>query len=278
MNRFLLGSIVCVLMLQACTHRSVDGSLRDASTPRAQRTSVTRGATAKAATDASVDLVASPVAPSSSDATDTTPSSETRRLVAESPRSSPQSHAQDEACKTPMSESELCTCLRESSLESEPGTCEVQTLAAESESLRTPGGDLYVIAHHGRGFFALGRLHSAGMEDFAVRSARVENAGPTRVLRLVTFTQIGSNDWLHTANQVVYCPLTAPRDVRSGCFAFPLYAHTREMVSDVANEQESKFRVALTTDGSAIVRTRGELQHPELRAELGEQRLRRLAR
>jgi hypothetical protein len=32
--------------------------------------------------------------------------------------------------------------------------------------------------------------------------------------------------------------------------------------------------VAITTDGSAIVRTRGALQHPELRAELGEQRLR----
>ena len=178
-------------------------------------------------------------------------------------------------CNVEMSAAALCTCLSTSSFESELGACTMETLGSdELATVRTPGGDVYAVAQHGKGFYALGRLHVAGMEDFAVRSARVETAGSTRVLRIVTWMQVGSSDWMHTANQVVLCPLTGPRDAQGGCFGFPLYAHTREMVNDVANEQESKFRVAITTDGSAIVRTRGPLQHPELRAELGEQRLR----
>jgi hypothetical protein len=179
-------------------------------------------------------------------------------------------------CKTIMTAEALCHCVGLRSFESEAAQCELVPLeVAEFATLRTPGGNLYAVARAGEGWYELGRLHSAGMEDFAVRSARVESAGSLRVLRLVTWSQIGSAEWMHTANEVVLCPLHGPGDVRAGCIRFPLYAHTREMVSDVASERESKFRVALTTDGSVIVQSRGALQHPELRTELGEKRLRK---
>jgi hypothetical protein len=180
------------------------------------------------------------------------------------------------SCNAVMSEEALCRCLSSRSFDDEPGSCELAPLVdPDVASLRTPGGDLYAVARKGEGWYELGRLHSAGLEDFAVRSARLETAGDMRVLRLVTWSQIGSSEWMHTENQVVLCPLVAPGDVRSGCASFPLYAHTREMVADVASERESKFRVAITTDGSVIVRSRGPLEHPELRAELGEKRLRK---
>jgi hypothetical protein len=182
-------------------------------------------------------------------------------------------------CDALMSAEALCQCVSRRSFESELGPCDLAPLEADGfATLRTAGGDLYVVAQQGEGFYELGRLHAAGMEDFAVRSARVETAGSLRVLRLVTWSQIGSAEWMHTANQVVLCTLRGPGDARGGCAGFPLYAHTREMVSDVAAERESKFRVAITTDGSVIVRSRGPLEHPELRAELGEKRLNRRAR
>jgi hypothetical protein len=180
------------------------------------------------------------------------------------------------ACNAVMSEEALCKCISLRSFEDDPASCELAPLVEpDVATLRTAGGDLYVVARKGEGWYEVGRLHSAGLEDFALRSARVETAGDLRVVRLVTWTQIGSSEWMHTANQVVLCPLVAPNDPRAGCASFPLYAHTREMVSDVASERESKFRVALTTDGSVIVQSRGPLEHPELRVELGEKRLRK---
>jgi hypothetical protein len=182
-------------------------------------------------------------------------------------------------CHVVMSEQALCQCVSRRSFEAGLEACQLAPLEVEGfATLRTAGGDLYAVAQAGEGWYELGRLHAAGMEDFAVRSARVESAGELRVLRLVTWSQIGSAEWMHTANQVVLCTLRGPGDPRGGCAGFPLYAHTREMVSDVASERESKFRVALTTDGSVIVRSRGPLEHPELRAALGERRLGRRRR
>jgi hypothetical protein len=187
--------------------------------------------------------------------------------------------AEQPTCKDVMSAEALCHCVSLRSFESEPAQCELVPLdVPEFATLRTPGGSLYAVARAGEGWYELGRLHNAGMEDFAVRSTRVETAGALRVLRLVTWSQIGAAEWMHTANQVVMCPLRGPGDLRAGCIHFPLYAHTREMVSDVASERESKFRVALTSDGRVIVESRGALEHPELRAELGEKKLRKARR
>jgi hypothetical protein len=274
MNRSLLTTLCISILASACT--------RDVVHTVASRDGGTAGAVVTAAENPGVDedaldesALTTPVA---HEAEPAHVAASTKRVVEADANVEPLLESAAQAarpCNVELTEQALCACLSLSSFESELGSCEVETLGTdELATMRTPGGDVYAVAQHGKGFYALGRLHVAGMEDFAVRAARVENAGSTRVLRIVTWMQVGSSDWMHTANQVVICPLTGPRDAQGGCFAFPLYAHTREMVNDVANEQESKFRVAITTDGSAIVRTRGALQHPELRAELGEQRLR----
>ena len=274
MNRSFLAPLSLSLLSAACT--------RDVVHTVATRDGGTAGSVVSAASDSVLGPEdVEPEEPSQAALALTRPEPalerETRLVEADKELAPSLRAAASEArpCNVAMPEAALCACLSVSSFEEEPGACALESLSGdELATMRTPGGDVYAVARHGKGLYALGRLHVAGMEDFAVRSARVETAGSTRVLRIVTWMQVGSSDWMHTANQLVLCPLTGPRDAEGGCFAFPLYAHTREMVNDVANEQESKFRVAITTDGSAIVRTRGPLQHPELRAELGEQRLR----
>jgi hypothetical protein len=175
-----------------------------------------------------------------------------------------------QTCNTVMSEQALCECLTRRSEEPELGRCQMQTFATpEFATMTTPGGDAYAIAFYRKGWYELTRLHTAGMEDFAVRKARVERVGDKRVVRIVTYAQIGESEWMHTANQLVLCTLTKPWLASGGCSRHPLYAHTRAMVSDDADESESRFRVQLTDEGAHVSTRGGPLQHPELMAAIG---------
>jgi hypothetical protein len=139
--------------------------------------------------------------------------------------------------------------------------------------MTTPGGDTYAIAFYRKGWYELTRLHTAGMEDFAVRKARVEKVGDKRMVRIVTYTQMGESEWMHTGNELVLCELTKPWMANHGCLEYPLYAHTRAMVTDEAAESESRFRVELDQEGAHVSMRGGPLQHPELVAALGTHEL-----